>query len=514
MSYDVEKWERRSGRRVFDAARSGYRICTRCIMDTSDPEIEFDEEGVCNHCHDYERRLAAEVFPGSVGRQQLAKVVAQIKREGEGKKYDCILGLSGGVDSTYVAYVTKQLGLRPLAVHLDNGWNSEISVRNIENVVTKLEIDLHTEVLDWEEFRRLQVAFLKASTPDSEIPTDHAIISVLYRLAAQHKVRWIMDGSNIVTEIMVPATWSHGHSDWGYIKHLNDNCGGVELKTYPHYDYYDYMVRFPHIDRIERFPLLNYIDFNKLEAMEIMKRELDWTPYGGKHYESIYTRFYQGYILPKKFGFDKRRSHLSCLVANKRISRDQALVEIQQPALSEEMEREDRVFVTKKLGLTEAEFEQIMNAERRTFWDYPSSEKNLPGTPQYMGYIKAAEFHSGRWTRTQVAIWVGRAQRVRQMPINLARRVVDWVRRPSFSPQQFALDTKNLAQRAGRASVRSATNLASDTLRGVMLLTVPIMKPVGAFARRSLSPDQFDRLKAIARRLYAGGRSNESNGHA
>jgi N-acetyl sugar amidotransferase len=372
-------------------------------MDTTDPEIAFDELGVCNHCHDYERRVASEVFPGAKGRQQLAKVVAQIKREGERKKYDCILGLSGGVDSTYVAYVTKQLGLRPLAVHLDNGWNSEISVKNIENIVTKLGIDLYTEVLDWEEFRRLQTAFLRASTPDSEIPTDHAIIATLYRQAARHKVRWIMDGSNVVTEIMVPATWSHGHSDWGYIKHLNDNFGGAELKTYPHYDYYDYMVRFPHRQRIVRFPLLNYIDFNKMEAMEIMKRELDWTPYGGKHYESIYTRFYQGYILPKKFGFDKRRSHLSCLVNNGRMTRDEALAEIQKPALSEEMEREDRAFVAKKLGLSDAEFDAIMNAERKTFWDYPSSERDLPGTKTYKNYVWQAQFFGGDFFKGDIS---------------------------------------------------------------------------------------------------------------
>jgi N-acetyl sugar amidotransferase len=402
MTEVEDRWVRRSGERIF-APSTRYRVCTQCIMDTSDPEIEFDESGVCNHCHDYARRVEAEVYPGIVGRQELAKFVAQIKRDGAGKKYDCILGLSGGVDSTYVAYVTKQLGLRPLAVHLDNGWNSEISVRNIENIVKILDIDLYTEVLDWEEFRRLQVAFLKASTPDSEIPTDHAIIATLYKLAAKHGIRWIMDGSNIVTEIMVPATWSHGHSDWGYIEHLNNNFGGAELKTYPHYDYYDYMVRFPHRQRIQRFPLLNYIDFNKLEAIEVMKRELKWTPYGGKHYESIYTRFYQGYILPKKFGFDKRRSHLSCLVNNGRITRDEALREIQKPALSEEMEREDREFVRKKLGLSEADFEAIMTAPRKTFWDYPSSERDLPGTKQYRNYIWQANFFGGDFLKSDIS---------------------------------------------------------------------------------------------------------------
>jgi len=494
MSQEEDRWVRRSGKRIF-APSTGYRVCTRCIMDTSDPEIVFDEEGVCNHCHDYERRLAAEVYPGIKGKQHLAKAVAQIKRDGEGKKYNCILGLSGGVDSTYVAYVTKQLGLRPLAVHLDNGWNSEISVRNIENIVTILGIDLHTEVLDWEEFRRLQVAFLRASTPDSEIPTDHAIIATLYKLAADHDIRWIMDGSNIVTEIMVPATWSHGHSDFGYIKHLNDTFGGAELKTYPHYDYYDYMVRFPHQQRIQRFPLLNYIDFNKMEAMEIMKRELKWTPYGGKHYESIYTRFYQGYILPKKFGFDKRRSHLSCLVANGRITRDEALAEIQKPALSEEMEREDRAFVAKKLGLSDAEFDEIMNAERKTFWDYPSSERDLPGTEIYKKYISASQFHSGEWTRMTVARLNSRLISARSVHLRALQRL----RRIHINPMETAASI-------GRFTKRTSVNTASSLLRNSMKLTIPLIRPVGSLARSSMSPEQFSKFKRFAQKLYAGGR--------
>jgi N-acetyl sugar amidotransferase len=513
---DEDRWERRSGAKVF-APRTSYQVCTRCIMDSSDPEIVFDDDGVCNHCQDYERRVAAEVFSGASGRQQLAKVVAQIKREGVGRPYDCILGLSGGVDSTYVAYVTKKLGLRPLAVHLDNGWNSEISVRNIENIVTKLEIDLHTEVLDWEEFRRLQVAFLKASTPDSEIPTDHAIIATLYAQAAKHGVRWIMDGSNVVTEIMVPATWSHGHSDWGYIEHLNDTFGGAELSTYPHYDYYDYMVRFPHRQRIARFPLLNYIDFNKMEAMEIMKRELSWTPYGGKHYESIYTRFYQGYILPKKFGFDKRRSHLSCLVNNGRITRAQALAEIQQPSLSEEMERQDRAFVVKKLGLAEAEFEAIMAAPRKTFWDYPSSERDLPGTDIYARYIRQAHFHSGAWMRARVARWKATAaawrERIARSPgriarasARMARGAVRTVSAPQNLARNLARDPRPLLLAGLRRTRRSAASAGSASLRLLMSPTIPLVRPVGAFCRRTLPPKRFAQIKSFARWLYAGGR--------
>jgi len=402
------KWlqihESRVGARIFDFPKTKYRICTQCIMDTSDPEITFDENGVCHHCYDYDRRVQSEVFKGEDGRQRLAKVVETIKEEGKGKKYDCILGLSGGVDSTYVAYLCKRIyGLRPLAVHLDNGWNSEVAVRNIENIVNILGIDLYTEVLDWDMFRRLQLSFLRASTPDSEIPTDHAIVSTLYNLAKKNGIRWIMDGSNVVTEIMVPATWSHGHSDWKYIKTLNQLFDPKnKLKKYPHYNYFQYRYEYPVMRGLQRFPILNYVDFNKKEAMEIMKRELKWEPYGGKHYESIYTRFYQGYILPTKFGFDKRRPHLSCLVKNKQITRDEALAMIQQPALSDDILAQDKVFVSKKLGLTEREFENIMALPRKTFWDYPSYEleirTNLLWRGSILAYaaVKKAKWYAGR----------------------------------------------------------------------------------------------------------------------
>jgi N-acetyl sugar amidotransferase len=387
-----------------------YRICTRCIMDTSDSEIVFDEEGVCNHCHEYERRIADAVFPPPLGHQMLAATVAQIKREGRRRPYDCVLGLSGGVDSTYVAYLTKQLGLRPLALHLDNGWDSDIAVRNIHNIVRRLEIDLETHVLEWEEFRSLQLAFLRASTPDSEIPSDHAIVASLFEAAAKHKVRWIMNGANVVTELMVPPTWSRGHYDWGYIKGLNDAFGTRPLKTFPHFGtlrlHYWHHGRRP----IQDFFLLNYIDYDKPRAMEIIKRELGWAPYGAKHYENVYTKFYQGYILPQKFGFDKRRPHLSCLILDGKISRKEALAEVEHPAIDPEELRRDRVFVAKKLGLSEAEFDEIMALPRKTFWDYPSYERDLHGTRRY----RLGQF-----------LWrsVGRVpSRARQVIVGLLRR--------------------------------------------------------------------------------------------
>ena len=369
--------EARRGRRLFGNERRPYRACTRCVMDTSDPEIRFDASGVCNHCALYQEVVAASVYRGADGRRRLEEATRQIIADGKGKPYDCIIGVSGGVDSTYTAYVVKQLGLRPLAVHLDNGWNSEVAVRNIENIIKKLGFDLYTRVLDWEEFRRLQLAFLRASTPDSEIPTDHAIVATLYLVARERGIRWIVDGGNIVTEMMIPSTWSHGHADWKYIRSVHEAFDGTPLKSFPHYTIFDTLVRLPKIDRIQRLSVLNYIDYDKRAAMETLKRELSWEYYGGKHYESIYTRFYQGYILKEKFGFDKRRSHLSCLVNDGRLSRAEAMRELEKPPIEPSQLREDRDFVLKKLRISEAEFDRIMNTERRTFWDYPSYEADL-----------------------------------------------------------------------------------------------------------------------------------------
>jgi N-acetyl sugar amidotransferase len=494
VSYDPEK---RKGVHVFDPARSGYRICTQCVMDSSDPEITFDESGVCSHCHDFDRRVATEVIPGVRGRQELARILAQIKKEGEGKKYDCILGLSGGVDSTYVAYLCKKFGLRPLAVHLDNGWNSEIAVRNIHNIVQILGLDLHTRVLDWEEFRSLQVAFLRASTPDSEIPTDHAIVSTLYETAVKNRVRWIMDGSNVVTEIMSPATWSHGHGDWTYIKHLNDTFGGGPLKTYPHYTYYDLAFKYGMWHKLERFPILNYVEFNKLEAMKVLERELNWVPYGGKHYESIYTRFYQGYILPQKFGFDKRRSHLSCLVRDNRMSRDAALAELQQPALDGEQLAEDRAFAVKKLGLSEAEFEAIMSAPRKTFWDYPSDEMTIGETAAYRRFWRAVSI----WRRLEARYEARRLELARDPVGFLSRRASRFGANLAW-PFVIAADIAAMAVRNPSAAARRAGRGLWRISKRSAAATIRFARPFGvAILGRTVSPERFERMRQAARRI-------------
>lgn len=351
-----------------------YRICSKTIMDTTDPDIGFDENGVSNHVAEYEALVERRVPEEKEAKKVLADIVTEIKAAGKGKKYDCIIGVSGGVDSTYTGYIAKELGLRPLAVHLDNGWNSELSVSNIEKVLDKLEIDLYTRVLDWEEFKDLQLSFLKASTPDGEIPTDHAITGCLYRVAAKFHIKYIISGSNIKTEGILARSWAQGHLDWKYIKSVQKLFGNKKLKDYPKVTYRNL---FKHIvlQRISKVNILDYTEYNKGKAMKVLEEDLGWVYYGGKHYESVYTRFYQGYILPKKFNIDKRRGHLSTLICSGEITREEALEEIKKdPYPNETMQREDKEFVLKKLGISKEEFEEIMNAPIKEYHDYPNQD--------------------------------------------------------------------------------------------------------------------------------------------
>lgn len=357
-----------------------YRVCTRCIMNTAaDRSISFDDMGLCSHCQRYDRLVSARRLQGEQGREALRALVERIKAAGCGREYDCIVGVSGGVDSTYVAWLVKQHGLRPLAVHFDNGWNSELATRNIELVLRNLGIDLHTHVVDWEEFRDLQLAFLKASTPDGEIPTDHAIGALLWKQAASRGIKYIISGMNFATESISVPDWSYGHSDWRFIKDIHRRFGSVKLKTYPHFSLF--YLFYANILRGTRIvSILNYVDYDKDEAMALLSSQLGWKGYGGKHHESIYTRFYQGYILPRKFGIDKRYGHLSDLINAGQISRAQALAEMQRPPYPEELQQQDLAYVAKKLRLSTEQFANIMGVPVKSFRDY----RNLYGVVQFL----------------------------------------------------------------------------------------------------------------------------------
>lgn len=370
-----------------------YTICTKCIMDTSDPEIIFDDKGVCNHCHRYEEELPKRVFQGEIAQEKLAQMVLNIKQTGKGKDYDCIIGVSGGVDSTYVAYLTKKLGLRALAVHFDNGWNSELAVSNIEKVLDKLDIDLFTYVIDWEEFKDLQLSFLKASTPDGEIPTDHAINALLFREASKRDIKYIINGMNFATESMAVRMWAYGHSDWKYIKAVHKIFGNSSLKNYPHYSFLN-LFYWTFLKRIKVVSILNYINFNKDEVMKIIQDELDWVYYGGKHYESVYTRFYQGYVLPTKFNIDKRKGHLSDLIRSGQINRENAIEELKQVAYDADMQRIDKPFVLKKLDFDEIGFQKVMDEKPKTFLNYPNNSENVNKLKKIVNFLRTKGFYS------------------------------------------------------------------------------------------------------------------------
>ncbi|HAX92675.1 MAG TPA: N-acetyl sugar amidotransferase [Bacteroidales bacterium] len=353
---------------------SGYRICSKTVMDNvADPDISFDNNGVCNYYHEYSEKLKVRIPEAGKAEEELKRIVASIRKVGTKKEYDCIIGVSGGVDSTYTAWLVKKMGLRPLAVHLDNGWDSEMAVKNVENILRKLGIDLYTEVLDWEMFRDLQLSFLKASTPDGEIPTDHAILAVLYKIAEKFKVKYIISGMNFRSEGMLPPTWARGYLDWKYIKSVQKKFGTKGLKSFPHLSVASFLY-YNLIKGIRSISILNYVEFNRQEAINIIQEELGWRNYGGKHHESVYTRFYQAYILPRKFGIDKRKAHLTCLmISTGEVNREQALEELKNPPADPKLLSDDRSYLLKKLSITSDEFDEIMSLPVKSILDYPNN---------------------------------------------------------------------------------------------------------------------------------------------
>lgn len=351
-----------------------YQICTRCIMDTSDPDISFNEEGVCSHCINFETKAVRNWFPNEEGRKKLDLIVEKIKSENKDREYDCILGLSGGVDSSYLAYIARKVfNLRMLAVHVDAGWNSEIAVKNIETMVKKLGIDLYTHVVDWDEMQDLQVAYLKSGLANQDVPQDHIFFSVLYDYAHKNGIKYVLHGSNIATESILPKSWGYKAMDAKQLKAVHKRFGKVKLKSYKTVGFFKYEIYYPTLLRMKVVRMLNFLPYNKDDAIKTLESELGWKYYGGKHYESRFTKFFQSYYLPTRFGFDKRRAHLSSLVVSGQMTREDALKEMAKPAYSEAELKEDAYFVAKKLGITTDELNQYLAAPLKTFKDYPSN---------------------------------------------------------------------------------------------------------------------------------------------
>lgn len=334
-------------------------------MDNSANEINFDEDGECNFCKIYPNYYKL-MKPGSnEALENLNKIVRRIKKDGEGKPYDCIMGLSGGIDSSYLAwYSVKKLGLRPLVVHVDSGWNTELAVMNIENIVKILDIELHTLVLDWEEVKDLQRSFFKASVPNCDIPQDYAFYVGLYQEAQKFKIRYILNGSNMSTESILPNSWGYDSKDLRHLKAIHRKYGQIKLKNYPTISFFKKTILYPYIYKFKVISPLDYLNYNKEDAKSILINELNWRDYGGKHFESIFTKFFQSYYLPTKFNFDKRKAHLSSLIISGQLSKKDALDEFEKSVYQNENDfNRDLEYFLKKLDFSKEEWQQIMTAK-------------------------------------------------------------------------------------------------------------------------------------------------------
>lgn len=345
---------------IISSSHADYRQCSLSVMDNiADPDIRFDANGICNYYHDYKDAEARLVFKGAEGRHRLAESVVRTKSKVKSGQYDCVLGLSGGADSTYLAYLAKREGLRPLLVHFDYGWNSETAVKNVENAVNRLNLDLYTYVMDWPEFKDLLRSYFMASVLDLDVPADHMIFGALYKVAEKYGIKTILSGNNVVTEHVLPRTWNYNKFDIVNLKNIHSKFGSLPLKNLPalglwHHAYYQ-LVR-----NIEFVQLLNYVDYNKSEIKKLIKNEVGWTDYGGKHHESVFTRFYQGNILPNKFNIDKRKAHLSNLIFSGQMVKHEALEELNRPTYDPQLQKEDKAFVAKKLGFRIDEFDEVL----------------------------------------------------------------------------------------------------------------------------------------------------------
>ena len=350
-----------------------YRICSNCIMDTSDSNITFNDKGWCDYCTNYYKNILPTWQPDKVNQQELLDVVEMIKDRGKGKAHDCIIGLSGGVDSSYVAYLAKQYGLRPLLFHVDAGWNSQQAVNNIEKLVDALGFDLHTEVIDWLEMKDLQLAFFKAQVPHIDTPQDHAYFAALYNFAAKNDFKYILTGANYSTEcVREPLEWHYHASDLRQLKDIHNQFGSRRLKTFPMANILKFKIFYRFVYGIKVIKPLNYVRFIKEEAMQELIDKFGWQRYENKHFESRFTRFYEGYWLLTKFGYDKRRAHFSSLILTGQLSRDEALVKISKKAYNEETVEQDFEYIATKLGISVAELKEIMQGKNKSYKDYKS----------------------------------------------------------------------------------------------------------------------------------------------
>lgn len=349
------------------------QVCTRCVMDSTDPDIKFDAAGVCSHCHGYDEVVRNWNLPKLLAENTLQKTIEQIKIDGAGRDFDCLIGMSGGVDSSYIAWLAWKNGLRPLCVHLDNGWNSELAVANIHRIVKTARFDLFTHVIDWEEFRDLQRSFFKADVIDLELPTDHAIFGVILQLAKKHNIPYILSGANISTEAVMPKAWVHRKQDLMNIRSIQAMYGTRPLRTFPQVSTVKHVYGM-FVQGYRNLKPLNMMNYRKQDAKAQLMKDFGWRDYGGKHYESVFTKFFQAHILPTKFHVDKRKAHLSTLILSEQMTRDEALAELAKPPYGEMDLAADREYVCKKLGFTPAEFSEYLQRPQKDHLMYGSDQ--------------------------------------------------------------------------------------------------------------------------------------------
>lgn len=353
-----------------------HEICTNCVMDTTDSRITFDENGVCDHCNDFYTHIQPNWHTDQHSRNLLHQQIEKIKATGRGKEFDCLLGISGGMDSSYMLHiVVSEFGLRPLVFHVDGGWDSELAVHNIEVMIDKLNLDLYTEVIDWHEMRDFQLAFFKSGVPHIDIPQDHAFIAVLYKFASKYNVKYILNGGNFSTEcVRNPMEWVYYGTDMAQIKDIHRRFGTVLLKNYPLSPILKHKVYLRYLKGIKVFKPLNYIPYIKSDVEKILSETYGWRPYGQKHFESRFTKFYEGYWLPTRFGFDTRKVQYSSLILTGQMTRSEALEKLKQPAYNPDTIDDEFKYIAAKLNISVDELTSYLKAPIKSYKDYRNQE--------------------------------------------------------------------------------------------------------------------------------------------
>lgn len=356
---------------------SEIQICANCVMDTTDNNIQFDSNGVCDHCNGFFKNILPKWNTDEHGRIQLEQIVAAIKRNGRGRDFDCLIGMSGGADSSYLLHLAvEDLGLKPLVFHVDGGWNSKIAVNNIEVLIDKLKLDLFTEVIDWEEMKDFQLSYFKSGLPNIDVPQDHAFVATLYNFAEKNRIRYILNGGNYSTEcVRNPLDWLYYGTDMAQIRDVRKRFGTIQLRTYPFSSVLRHKIYLRYMRQVQVVKPLNYLPYIKSDAMEFLKRKYGWQPYPQKHFESRFTRFYEGYWLPEKFGFDTRKVQYSSLILTGQMSRKEALRALSQPALLPEEAKVEFEFVATKLGISTSELRGYFDGPNMSHRDYRNSER-------------------------------------------------------------------------------------------------------------------------------------------